>query len=86
VKPEDRRTGEPGSGLIEALKTLQSGVQQTGPAAAAAYSLTGAILFLGGLGYLFDRWQGTAPTGLVVGMLLGVVIGMYLLAKELWHR
>jgi len=84
VKPEDRRTG---GGLIDALKTLQSGVQQTTtPAAAAAYSLSGAIMFLGGLGYLFDRWQGTKPTGLIVGLLLGVVVGLYLLAKELWRR
>jgi len=83
VKPEDRQTG---GGLIDALKTLQSGVQQTSPAAAAAYSLSGAIMFLGGLGYLFDRWQGTRPTGLIVGLLLGVVVGLYLLAKELWRR
>ena len=74
------------SRLIEALKALQPGVQPVGPAAAAGYSLIGSIAFLGGLGYAFDRWQHTAPTGLVVGMLLGVVVGMYILAKEMWRR
>jgi hypothetical protein len=58
----------PPSRLIEALKALQPGVQPIGPSAAIGYSLIGAIAFLGGLGYLFDRWQGTTPTGLVVGM------------------
>jgi F0F1-type ATP synthase assembly protein I len=82
VKPEDERPG----GLIEALKSLQAGVQQTGPAAAAGYSLIGAILFLAGVGYLFDRWQGTAPTGLIVGLFLGVIVGLYLVAKEVWRR
>ena len=82
MKPEDDRV----TGLIQSLKALQGSVQQVGPAAAAGYSLTGAILFLGGLGYGFDRWQGTWPTGLVVGVFLGVAVGMYLLAKELWRR
>jgi F0F1-type ATP synthase assembly protein I len=74
------------SKLIEALKALQPGVQSIGPAAAIGYSLVGAIAFLGGLGYVFDRWRGSGQTGLVVGLLLGVVVGLYLLAKELWHR
>jgi F0F1-type ATP synthase assembly protein I len=85
MEPRDERPSSP-SRLIEAFKALQPGVQPVGSAAAIGYSLIGSIGFLGGLGYAFDRWQGTAPTGLVVGMLLGVVVGMYLLAKELWHR
>jgi F0F1-type ATP synthase assembly protein I len=82
VKPEDERPG----GLIEALKSLQSGIQQTGPAAAAGYSLIGAILFLAGVGYAFDRWLGTAPNGMIVGLFLGVVVGLYIVAKEVWRR
>ncbi len=82
VKPENERTAR----LIQALKALQGGVQQAGPAAAAGYSLIGSILFMAGLGYAFDRWRGTAPTGVVVGMLLGVVVGFYILAKEVWRR
>lgn len=82
VKPEDDWTAR----LIQAAKALQSGAQQAGPAAAAGYSLIGSILFLGALGYGFDRWRGTAPTGVVVGMLLGVVVGFYILAKEVWRR
>jgi F0F1-type ATP synthase assembly protein I len=82
VGSEDNRK----SPLIEALKALQPGVQPVGTAAAIGYSLIGSIAFLGALGYAFDRWLGTGPTGLVVGLLLGVVVGLYILAKELWHR
>ena len=38
---------------------------------------------LGGaaLGWLYDRWQGTAPNGLLVGALVGVVVGLWGLVK-----
>ena len=33
------------------------------------------------LGWLFDRWRGTAPTGLLVGAAIGIVIGLWSLIK-----
>jgi F0F1-type ATP synthase assembly protein I len=74
------------SRFVDMLKALQPGVRPIGPAAAIGYSLIGSIGFLGLMGYGFDRWRGTGSTGLVVGLLLGVVVGMYLLAKEIWRR
>ena len=50
---------------------------RAGPAAAASYTLIGAIILLGGIGYAVDSWQGTSPWGLVIGLLLGVVVGFY---------
>ncbi len=47
----------------------------------ASYTLIGAIILLGGIGYAVDSWQGTAPWGLVIGLLLGVVVGFYELVK-----
>lgn len=72
--------------LGRSLKTLQRSVQRAGPAAAASYSLIGAILVLGGIGYLCDRWFGSEPWGLVGGLMLGVVTGFYQLAKAVWRR
>ncbi len=46
----------------------------------AAYTLTGAVLGLGLLGYILDRKFETKPYLLLAGLLLGVVVGMY----ELW--
>jgi F0F1-type ATP synthase assembly protein I len=49
-------------------------------AMSAAYTLTGALLGLGLLGYYLDGKLGTKPYLLLAGLLLGVVVGLY----ELW--
>jgi F0F1-type ATP synthase assembly protein I len=72
--------------LGRSLKTLHTSVERAGPAAAASYSLIGAILLLGGIGYGCDRWLGTEPWGIVGGLMLGVVVGFYQLAKTFWQR
>ena len=51
-----------------------------------AINLIGAILFLGGGGYALDYWRGTSPWFLLAGLLLGIVVGFYELAKTVWHR
>jgi len=72
--------------LARSARSLQETVQRSGPAAGASYTLIGAIVLLGGIGYAVDRWQGTAPWGLFVGLLLGIVVGFYELAKTVWPR
>ena len=72
--------------LGRSLKTLQTSVQRAGPAAAASYSLIGAIVLFGGIGYGCDRWLDTAPWCLVVGLLFGIVAGFYQLARAVWRR
>jgi len=67
-------------------KSLQENAERAGSAAGAAYTLVGGILVLGGLGYGFDRWRDTAPWGLIIGLVLGVVIGFYDLVKTTWRR
>ena len=49
-------------------------------------ALIGAILLLGGIGYAIDSWRATGPWGLLVGLLLGLVVGFYELAKTIWRR
>lgn len=71
---------------MRTLRSFHTGVQQAGPTATIGYSMIGALLLCGGVGYLIDRWFGTAPNGLVFGLLFGVVAGLYSLAKELWRR
>ena len=63
------------------LQQLQDNIRRAGPAATAGYSLIGAILLLGGAGHLLDRWQETEPWGLLAGLLLGLLVGFYELAK-----
>lgn len=73
--------GERDPFLARSLQHLQDNIRRAGPAAAASYSLLGAILLLGGAGHLLDRWQQTEPWGLLGGLLLGLLVGFYELAK-----
>jgi F0F1-type ATP synthase assembly protein I len=54
--------------------------------AAASYTLIGAIVLLGGLGYAVDHWLDSAPWGLVIGLALGIVVGFYELAKTVFRK
>ncbi len=63
---------------------MQENIRKSGPAAAAGYTLIGAILFLGGIGYLMDQWRDSSPWFLLGGLLLGIVVGFYELAKTVW--
>ena len=80
----DKDNGE--SSLAKSARALQHTAEQAGPAAGAGYTMIGAILLLGFIGYGIDSWRGTSPWFLVGGLLLGIVVGMYELAKTVWHK
>ena len=82
------RKSEDGSGLIltRYAKAFQDNVTRAGPVAGASYTLVGAIIVLGGIGYAADRWLGTSPWFLLAGLLVGLVVGFYELAKVVWRR
>jgi F0F1-type ATP synthase assembly protein I len=71
--------------FARSAQSLQDNVSRAGPAAAASYTLIGAIILFGGLGYAFDMWRGTGPWGLFVGLILGLVVGFYELVKTMWR-
>ena len=68
------------------LKSLQTTISRSGPAATVSYTLIGAIVLLGGIGYALDEWQGTSPWFLFGGLVLGLIVGFYELAKTIWHK
>jgi F0F1-type ATP synthase assembly protein I len=72
--------------LARSAQAFQDTVSRSGPAAGASYTLIGAILLLGGIGYAVDVWWNTAPWGLLAGLLLGLVVGFYELAKTVWGQ
>lgn len=72
--------------LSRSLKAFQDNIRRSGPAVMAGYTLIGAIILLGGLGYALDRWLGTSPWLLFAGLMLGIFVGFYELAKIIWPR
>jgi F0F1-type ATP synthase assembly protein I len=72
--------------LERSTRAFQETVNRAGPAAAASYTLIGAVLLLGGLGYAVDYWRDTSPWFLMAGLLLGMVVGFYELVKTTWPR
>ena len=75
-----------GFSFKRSAQSFQDNVRRAGPAAGASYTLIGAIILLGGIGYAADQWRGTAPWGLFIGLTLGLIVGFYELAKIVWHR
>jgi len=72
--------------FLARAKGLQDNAEQAVSAAGASYTLIGAIIVLGGIGYAVDRWRGTSPWFLLGGLVLGIVVGMYELARTVWKR
>lgn len=80
--PDESRLSQ----LARSAKYVQGTILASGPAATASYTLIGAIVMLGGIGALVDRFWSTGPWGLLIGLMLGLVVGFYELAKVIWRR
>ena len=72
--------------LERAAKSFQESVTRAGPVALASYTLIGAILLLGGIGYALDIWRGGGHGFLLGGLFLGLIVGFYELAKAVFHK
>jgi ATP synthase protein I len=55
----------------------QEANEKSGIAYGAAITLFASVISLCGLGWLLDRWLGTKPWLLVVGIVLGSIVGFY---------
>jgi len=70
----------------QSLRQTQENLRQAGPAATAGYTLLGAIILLGGIGYAVDAWLDASPWFLLAGLLLGIVVGFAELAKVMLRK
>ena len=62
---------------------IQHGLQK---AIGASYTILGALAFFGLGGYWLDRQGGGESFWLIIGLLLGVIVGMYELAKYILKK
>ncbi len=74
--PAGAPTLEKKDGRKDASQTLQMG-----RAWAMAMDFVFTIIAGAALGWLFDRWRGTAPTGAAVGLGLGFVLAFYRIVR-----
>jgi F0F1-type ATP synthase assembly protein I len=81
AKKRDKQTA-----WARSIRTMQESAERGGSAAGASYTLIGAIIVLGGIGYAIDQWRGTSPWFLFGGLALGLIVGFYELAKVVWRR
>ena len=77
---------ERGNALERSFKALQESIRKSGPVSSASYALIGGIILLGFIGNRVDRWLDTSPWFLMAGLLLGIIVGFYNLAKVIWKR
>ena len=52
----------------------------------ASYSLLGALALFGFGGYWLDRYRGNENFWLFIGLLLGIVVGLYELSKLIFKE
>jgi len=64
----------------------QNGRRSLQKAIGASYSVLGALALFGFGGYWLDRYRGSENIWLIIGLLLGVVVGMYELAKYILKK
>ena len=64
----------------------QNGRRSLQKAIGASYSVLGALAFFGFGGYWLDRYRENENFWLIIGLLLGVVVGMYELAKYILKK
>jgi F0F1-type ATP synthase assembly protein I len=67
----------------ESNKALQDALVENEPRIVASYALLGAIVLLGAIGYGIDRWAGTSPWFLLIGLLIGIASGFGNLVRTL---
>lgn len=67
--------------LIKVSKNFMAIVRQSAPYMVASYTLIGSLIGLTLLGYFADKWLSTEPWLLLLGVILGLVIGLYEVAK-----
>jgi F0F1-type ATP synthase assembly protein I len=68
------------------LYYLQRYLLQSASAASASYVLIAAIIIFCMIGFYIDKQYETIPWFTLLGLIIGLVIGFYQLAKTIWSK
>ncbi|MEE9167361.1 MAG: AtpZ/AtpI family protein [Candidatus Neomarinimicrobiota bacterium] len=72
--------------LSKVLEIFSKTLRQSGPHITASYTLVGSILLMGALGWILDNWLDTSPWLFLGGILLGLAVGFYEIAKVVFKQ
>ena len=64
-------------GTPGASRFMQINLSSGAPGIFAGYALIGAVIGLGSLGYMLDRYLNTGPLFIIVGLVVGICLGFY---------
>lgn len=68
------------------LYYLQKYLLQSAPAASASYVLIAAVIIFCMIGFYLDNRYETIPWFTLLGLIIGLAIGFYGLAKTIWSK
>jgi F0F1-type ATP synthase assembly protein I len=68
------------------LRGLGDKVRPSGAAADAGWTLSGSVIACLLIGYALGEYFDWNPAATLVGLLLGIVVGFYNLAKIMWRK
>ena len=67
--------------IRKTLNEFQRFLKLSAPAASASNTLLGGIISLSLIGYVIDINSDTYPTFFIIGLLIGLIVGLYQLYK-----
>jgi F0F1-type ATP synthase assembly protein I len=70
----------------DANESMERNLTRNEPTIFASYGLVGAVLLFGAAGYLADRWLGTSPWLVLVGLLTGIAVGFLGILRAIRQR
>ncbi len=63
-----------------------SRLKRMGPAADAGWTLSGSVIGCLLIGYAIGEYCDKNPAATLIGLLVGIVVGLYNLAKIMWRQ
>ena len=63
--------------FARSTQSFEDTLDRSAPAFFASYGLVGAILLLGAIGYVLDRWLGATEWLLSAGLVTGLMLGFF---------
>ena len=62
---------------VSTIKHISEMLRKASPYIGTVYIQFTAIIILSGIGYILDQWRGSFPFYFTIGLVLGIIIGIY---------